>query len=246
MSNHKYRILCTRPLSGSLTEEAAANGITIDVQHFIQIKPLIDERLLGIDHMQKVFAPDAIHVFTSAHAVTTLSNCYLHQDDTYYVIENAQVCCISGNTRQQAEKVFHNASILADAPYGKELAEKILALPHIKEVNFFCGNQRRNELPDTLTKAGIIVNEYVIYENIPTPAVADTYDGIMFFSPSAVKSFFSVNTLPSTTVCFAIGSTTAKEIQEFTGNKIISSTSTSEESMVQSVIFYFNNINRYE
>ncbi|RFS19745.1 uroporphyrinogen-III synthase [Chitinophaga silvatica] len=247
MSNHKYRILCTRPLADQLIKVADAKGLMIDVKHFIQIKPLINQRLLGAENMATVFAPGAIQVFTSAHAVTTLEHCYLNQEDTHYVIENAQICCISGNTRNQAERVFKNATILADAAYGKDLAKAIIALPDIKAVNFFCGNQRRNELPDTLTQAGITINEFVIYENIPTPEVSDiTYDGILFFSPSAVKSFFSANRIPSSTVCFAIGTTTAEALQTFTDNKIISSTDTSEESMVHTAIFYFNNINCYE
>ncbi|GEP91954.1 uroporphyrinogen-III synthase [Chitinophaga terrae (ex Kim and Jung 2007)] len=249
MQNKTYRILCTRPLSASLIEAATSNGIQVEVKEFIQIRPLIDERLLGTENLLSVFAHDdsRAQVFTSANAVKTLEFTYFNRPDTYYAIANMQVCCIDGNTLKQVEKHFQNCRVLATASYGKDLAEKILALPQIREVNFFCGSQRRDELPGILTAGGIKVNEYVIYENIPVPTVAGSeYDGILFFSPSAVKSFFSANRIPPATVCFAIGSTTARALEEHTDNKIISSTYTSEESMVQTAIFYFNNINCYE
>lgn len=225
---------------------AGESGIHIDVQDFIQIKPLKNEMLLGEERLLQVFRPEAVHVFTSANAARILDKYYLHQDDTFYVISEPNICCISGSTRKAVENVFTDCNILAESPYGSELAKAIIQLG-ITSVNFFCGSIRRNELPDTLQEAGIEVKEFVIYENIPAPAViADHYDGILFFSPSAVKSYLSANRLNSKTVCFAIGRTTATELREHTDNKIIISTDISEESMVQTAIFYFNNINCYE
>jgi uroporphyrinogen-III synthase len=61
-----------------------------------------------------------------------------------------------------------------------------------------------------------------------------------------VQSFFSVNHLKKSTVCFAIGKTTAESIADFTGNKIITSESPSQEMMIASVQNYFQNINCYE
>lgn len=247
MSNDKHRILCTRPLAASSIAVAAESGLSIEVKDFIQIKPLLNEALVGEHNMMQVFTQDAVHVFTSANAVKTLADYYFHQGSTYFVISNAQVCCIAGNTRKLVEKAFTDCQILTEASYGKDLATAIIQRGDIKAVNFFCGNQRRDELPNMLKAAGIIVTEYVIYENIPTPEVTATdYDGIFFFSPSAVKSYFSANTISPETVCFAIGRTTATALQEHTDNRIIMSTSTYEESMVQTAIFYFNNINCYE
>ena len=226
---------------------AGDNGIFIEVKDFIQIKPLLNEALLGEDHLLQVFRKDAIHVFTSANAAKILSKCYFHQHDTFYVIGKPNICCISGSTRKAVENVFPDCNILAESPYGSELGNAIVALGNITSVNFFCGNIRRNELPDTLKKANIEVKEFVIYESIPAPTVTATdYDGILFFSPSAVKSYLSANRLDSKTVCFAIGRTTATELREHTDNKIIMSTNISEDAMVQTAIFYFNNINCYE
>ncbi|MBO9727562.1 MAG: uroporphyrinogen-III synthase [Chitinophaga sp.] len=247
MSNDKYRILCTRPLAASSIAVAEEGGLLIDVKDFIQIKPLYNEALIGEHNIMQVFAQDTVQVFTSANAVKILADDYFHQGSTYFVINNMKICCIAGNTRKLVEEKFHPYQILAEASYGKDLANAIIQRGDIEAVNFFCGSQRRNELPDMLKAANIAVTEYVIYENIPTPEVTvQDYDGVFFFSPSAVKSYFSANTLSPGTVCFAIGRTTAAALQEHTDNKIIMSTSTYEESMVQTAIFYFNNINCYE
>ncbi|SEW54580.1 uroporphyrinogen-III synthase [Chitinophaga arvensicola] len=247
MPNDKYRILSTRHLTDSSIAVAGESGIHIDVKDFIQIKLVLNEALMGEENLFHVFRPEAVHVFTSVNAVKMLAQHYIHQDDTFYVVSKPKICCISGKTKKALQRLFKSGEFLAESPYGSELGTTIAALGNITAVNFFCGNIRRNELPDILKEAGITVNEFVIYENIPAPVVTATnYDGILFFSPSAVKSYFSVNQLPAATVCFAIGSTTAAALKEYTENKIIMSTNISEDDMVQTAIFYFNNINCYE
>ncbi|WP_160713934.1 uroporphyrinogen-III synthase [Chitinophaga solisilvae] len=244
MQPYKYRILCTRPLTDSTIAAAGENGILIDVQEFIRIKPLLLPALANVSGLQQVFGDNRPCIFTSAHAVQILDDFYLQP--ARFTIRNP-VCCISGNTRKTVTTRFPDCPVIADAAYGKDLAAAIIRTGHIREVNFFCGNQRRDELPEMLQQAGIQVNEMVIYENVPTPAVtAEKYDGILFFSPSAVKSFFSANTLPPETVCFAIGSTTAAALKSHTDNNIIMSHDTMEVSMVQTAIYYFNNNNCYE
>ncbi|MEC5146628.1 uroporphyrinogen-III synthase [Chitinophaga sp. 212800010-3] len=270
----KYRVLCTRPLPETLLAVAREKGIDIDIREFIQIKPLTNTALRGTTPAQwgmaapgsstatatgfvsDIFQAPNISVFTSANALKVLEQHYFlpsrfrpgsNELNTCFNTDKALICCISGNTLKKAGEVFREATILASAPYGSELAAAIIARGDINTVNFYCGNQRRDELPGLLRAAGITVNEYVIYENAATPqVVADDYDGILFFSPSAVKSYLSANRLHHKTVCFAIGRTTATTLQEHTDNRIIVSTSTSDESMVQTAIFYFNNINCYE
>jgi uroporphyrinogen-III synthase len=87
----------------------------------------------------------------------------------------------------------------------------------------------------------------VIYETIETPQVStEDIDGILFFSPSAVQSFFSVNQLKKETVCFSIGYTTAESVAGFTDNRIIISEAPSQEMILASVHFYFANKACYE
>lgn len=137
---------------------------------------------------------------------------------------------------------------MATANTARALAGTIIG-HGVQEVVFFCGNRRRDELPRLLQEHGIGVHEITVYEtrDIPAPALADP-DAILFFSPSAVGSFFSVNSIGPKTVCFAIGSTTAAAIADYTDNKIITPELDrhSQDMIMASVEFYFQNINCYE
>ena len=125
------------------------------------------------------------------------------------------------------------------APDATGLAKKIVKAG-TAEVVFFCGDKRRDALPSLLTSSGITVHEFVLYETVETPQlVMQPYDAVLFFSPSAVHSFFLLNRLQEHVVCFAVGETTAKSIKEFTSNRIVISSAPSQEKMVDAVVEYF-------
>ena len=94
--------------------------------------------------------------------------------------------------------------------------------------------------PEKLAQAGVQVSEIIVYKTTQTPQVVNgQYDGIAFFSPSAVHSFFAMNTLPAPTRLFAIGQTTADTIRTYTNNPAILSSTPSKEALVQQMIDYF-------
>jgi uroporphyrinogen-III synthase len=137
------------------------------------------------------------------------------------------------------EEYFGTTVLAGTAPSAAGLADEIIhSAP--SEVFFFCGDQRREELPAKLTAAGIRVNELVVYRTIQTPRPVDEpYDGVAFFSPSAVHSFFSRNTLPATTPLFAIGNTTAKALSTYCSNRVVISPSPEQEILIRQIIDYF-------
>jgi uroporphyrinogen-III synthase len=95
-------------------------------------------------------------------------------------------------------------------------------------------------LPELLKKKNIGVNEIIVYKTIITPQkIEKKYDGILFFSPSAVKSFFEKNILDGQTVLFAIGSTTADKIRKFSKNKIVVSDVPDKTTLLNKAISYF-------
>lgn len=218
----------------------------ISVASFTDIQPIVTTELWDI--IRPLIFRKINTVFTSAQAVRTLELHYLHQPGSYYVVGgNWHIHCLEGGTLTAVQEVLQHNPVKATAANATDLANAILQLGGITEVYFFCSRQRREELPSILKDHGITVHEIALYENVPTPVITNAdYDGILFFSPSAVSSFFSVNRLPKSTVCFAIGQTTAGTLENFTDNRIIISTSPSAASMVQTAIFYFNNNNCYE
>jgi uroporphyrinogen-III synthase len=238
----KYKILSTKKLESSLIDQAKKNAIEITEQEFISIQPVFSEEKLK-QLRELINSGVQYFVFTSSNAVTVLKTVLQNNNLT----NNGRIFCLSGKTKGTIVGYgFHEKNIIGVAENASALARKIID-QKISEVIFFCGNQRRDELPEILKNTGTKVHEIVVYETIETPTViTDNFDAILFFSPSAVKSFFSVNQLKKDIICFSIGQTTADSIATFTVNKIITSEFPSQEMMVASVQNYFQNINCYE
>ena len=135
---------------------------------------------------------------------------------------------------------FGKDSIVGTAANGEELGD-IIIRDKIKQVVFFCGDQRRDELPEKLKQHNVLMEEAVVYNTIETPVLINKkYDAILFFSPSAVQSFFSINNVDKETQLFAIGSTTAKTIQQYNKNNVVISCSPSKENLIKQMIAHFN------
>jgi uroporphyrinogen-III synthase len=236
----KYKVLSTKKLLSSLIEQAKQNDIDIIEQEFISFQPIITKEKAK-EVLDLIGARKEYVVFTSANAVAPFKY-YFHLGYT----ANWKVFCLSGKTKEAIENSGFLGEIVNTAENASGLAQKIVE-QGIKEIIFFCGNKRRDELPDVLRSYHINVHEVVVYETIETPSIAtDDLQGLMFFSPSAVTSFFSVNQINKQTVCFAIGKTTANTITGYTDNKIIISEYPSQEMMLATVNLYFQNINCYE
>ena len=233
MQQNEINVLCTRPLPSSLVEEAAANGIAIDELSFIET-----ESILSVEVQQEIELASteiATVVFTSMNAVDAVT-IFLdgHQPDwSIYSIGTA--------TGKLIKAYFGEERMTGTANDAASLAELIAEDRFTDEVIFFCGDQRRDELPEILRQNDIEVNEIVVYQTIATPhKIEKDYFGILFFSPSAVQSFFSKNKIASRTILFAIGNTTANEIRKYTTNKIIISDEPGKENLVQKMIEYFS------
>ena len=175
-------------------------------------------------------------IFTSINAVEAIVT-GLDQQKSSPV--GWKIFCIGYATKQSVVKNFGEKSIEGVADNAKELAMTIIDA-NIGEVVFFCGDQRRDELPGSLKKNKIKVTEIVVYKTIATSQkIEKKYDGILFFSPSAVKSFFQENKLDDQTILFAIGNTTADEVKKFSKNKIVISDTPDGKTVLQKAVEFF-------
>jgi uroporphyrinogen-III synthase len=151
-----------------------------------------------------------------------------------------KILCIGGITKDAACKHFGDESIIASAKNASLLARKIIETGNIEEVVFFCGDQRLDDLPETLRANKINVHEIIAYHNLQTPHdVQEDYDGILFFSPTAVHSFFLMNTIRTNVVLFSIGRTTTATIQSYCSNKVITSEWPGQENLLDKVLEYY-------
>lgn len=132
-------------------------------------------------------------------------------------------------------------NVIAYTGYAADLAE-IISLIYSKEnYTFFCGNLRRDILPNTLKENGITFNEIEVYEtNVTSKKVNKKVDGILFFSPSGVESYLKLNTIKDE-MCFCIGDTTAETLENKKIKNIIIADKPSVENVIDKVIEYYNN-----
>jgi uroporphyrinogen-III synthase len=232
MQQNKITILSTRIIDHSLISEAASQNILVDAIPFIKTEPTSSiETQQEIEHLATI---QAIIVFTSVNAVQAVAA----ELDGFQ--PGWQIFCLGYATRDAVEKFFEKKSIAETSPNAEDLAKAIIKRNEAEEVIFFCGDQRRNELIDTLKAADIEVNEVIVYQTTLVPQKVDKkYDGILFFSPSAVKSFFQKNKPGEQTVLFAIGDTTANELRQISTNKVVVSSKPDKRNLLHEMVAYF-------
>ena len=231
---NNFQILSTKKISNSLIGLAEKSHIYIDQLDFIEteenVSTEIRERIFEL-LKQKVAA-----IFTSSKAVEVVGK-----------LISAKTCwkifCIEPATKRSIENYFENIHIAGAATNAEALADTIISDKSVKKVVFFCGNKRRDTLPRKLNNNGIEVEELVVYNTVEKPQlVSKTYDGILFFSPSAVRSFFFLNDIKKSTTLFAIGNTTAEEIKLFSEAKTIITEIPDQEQLIFEAIKYFTSI----
>ncbi|MEO5996942.1 MAG: uroporphyrinogen-III synthase [Chitinophagaceae bacterium] len=240
MPDDTLHILSTRPLDESLITRAGDNNIIIDSVSFIRTEQIRN------DILEKQIA-DAIHhsstvVFTSMNAADAVA------DYAGGNLPQWNIYCLGTATKEIILNRFPLSHISGEADNASSLADAIIR-NDVQEVIFFCGDQRRDELPGKLANQNIAVEEMIVYKTIATPEKMEKeYSGILFFSPSAVESFFSVNSVSEDTILFSIGSTTSDCIKLYCTNKIIQSDLPGKKNLAEKVINYFgksNHTNEY-
>ncbi|MBZ9730426.1 uroporphyrinogen-III synthase [Salegentibacter sp. JZCK2] len=151
-------------------------------------------------------------------------------------VEVEHCFCVGKKTADLlSENGFHIQEI---TDYGKDLGEIIVQKYPEESFIFFCGNKRRDEIPEILQGNKIDFKEIEVYKTSLNPKpFSQEFDGILFFSPSAVQSFTAENQLKDVTA-FCIGKTTATEAKKHTNNIIIA-TKPSIENVIVQVVKYF-------
>ena len=215
-----------------LVEDAKAAGIVIDEIAFIETEPI--QTIEVQQEIEQALLLSTTVVFTSMNAVDAVAAWLYEAQPTW------SIYCIGTATCKLVAENFGEEKIAGTADSAAELAEVIAEDRFIDTIIFFCGDQRRDELPEILRQNDIEVNEITVYQTIQVPhKITRPYHGILFFSPSAVESFFKINTIADQTILFAIGNTTATAIKKFTSNKIIISPEPGKENLVKEMMEYF-------
>jgi len=213
-------VLSTKILTAAQKELLLHAGLGVVAHNFIQTVALEMDAKIRFKNM----------IFTSQNAV----HYFFNTKNT--CIENPteiSTFCVGSKTKAALEK--KGVKVIEKAENASDLAKKLSKRYKNDQFSFICGKQRRDELPDMLTSNAIVFEEYHVYDTLLNPiTIPRSFDGLLFYSPSAVKSYTSANPIGLQT-CFCIGSTTASEASKHTTNTILATTPTIENVIVQAV-----------
>jgi len=214
-------LLATRTLTAAQKQLFSDSNILLTDKDFIEISLLeLPTALNTHSHL----------LFTSKNAVKSVVKKSLLKLIHYPVF------CVGSETRKLLET--YGFDVVASADYAHELAPIIIEKHPDVSITFFSGNLRHDTLPEQLKSAGIPLNEYQVYSTQlhPIKMLTDT-DSILFFSPSAVKSYLQNNRI-TTQTCFCIGTTTAAALKEHTSKIEIAARPTIQEVLQQCIKYY--------
>ena len=170
-------------------------------------------------------------IFTSKNAVEALLYNYSSEELNF---EN--IYCVGRRTKKLIENKIGKVTKVEST--AKKLADYLSENLKEKEITFFCGNKRREELPKILSENNITVNEIECYQTVLTSEKIDPkYSGILFYSPSGVESFLKNNTTTNR-IAFCIGETTASEARNHFETVVVSKAS-NVDSVIDSVNEHF-------
>lgn len=210
-------ILSTKKLTQNQCDLFAKNNITIEYYDAISLTKLPIQFPTTIENV----------ICTSKYTAQQL----IEQE---VIIIN--VFCVGSKTASLFKEKAYN--VVEIAKNASILAKKIVKNHKNESFLFYCGNKRRVELPNILLENQIDFSEQICYNTDLIPKkFENNFDGILFFSPSAVQSFVIENNLLELPV-FCIGKTTATEVKKHTQNVIVSE-ETTVENVISKAINYF-------
>jgi len=148
-------------------------------------------------------------VITSKNAVEALLTNF-----SAIELQFKNIYCVGRRTKRMVEKRI--GEVKHSEKNAKKLAEHLVEFMDGSEVTYFCSDLRLDDLPTILQENNIEVKEIEAYQTkFDSLKVANSVEGVMFYSPSTVKSFKQENTIEDKTIAFCIGETTAKEAKHY-------------------------------
>lgn len=173
-------------------------------------------------------------IFTSVHGVEAFfENQFLANEN--FVEKNFNKIYAVGKKSKKSlrEKGFGTFKVKKNA---EELANFIIEKSKKETFLHFCGNIALDTLENKLSKEKIEYKKVIVYETkLKYPVINNSFDDIVFFSPSGVRSFIKNNSLVGKRV-FSIGNTTTQELEKYTNENIFTSAESNLEDILELIL----------
>ena len=201
---NQIRIVATKKLSEKQKQQLLSADFSVLDENFVSIQ----NKNFEIGNINNYL------IFTSQNGVESVL-----RNNKITEIKTKKCFCVGEKTKALLEE--NDFEVIVDSDYAAELASDIFNHYSKNSFTFFCGNIRKDVLPEALRLAQITLDEIEVYETVLTTHKIDfTPDGILFFSPSAVESYLKENKIEDEN-CFCIGNTTAEALKYVTPSRII-------------------------
>lgn len=218
------RILSTKKLETNQKQFLLNAGHTIVEANFIET-------------VSKSFELEKINdylIFTSQNAVKSIL-----KNKCKNLLLNIPCVCVGRKTKQTLEK--NGFKVIECTDYASELGAILKEKYFNNSFTFFSGNLRQDTIPIAMQSSTIFFNEIKVYNTLLTPHKITTIaDGILFYSPSGIKSYLKENTITNE-ICFCIGITTAQSLKNNTKNVVIAEQPTVENVIIQTINYFKKN-----
>jgi len=220
-----HNVLSTKVLAKHQKSLIVAN-ISLDMRDFITIK---------YNRLKPILVKNIIEnvIITSKNAIEALIQNFSKED-----LKFTNIYCVGLRTKKLIESKI--GPVAYKAGNADKLADYLIANKKGEEFTFFCGDLRRDELPKKLIDNNCIVNEIPSYfTHLSSKKIDSKYEGILFYSPSAIQSFIKENTTENR-IAFCIGDTTANKAKKHFKTVIVSE-KTTVDSVIDAVNSYYKN-----
>jgi uroporphyrinogen-III synthase len=193
------RLLSTKVLSDAEIRQLEGAGWQIDQYNAISIE-FLKTTVAPEEHLLIFSSKNAVEGFFSSFSKHNLSACRC-------------LCVGNGAAGMLLER---GMTVLEVFPTAKELAASLEKNHPTDSFVYYCGNIRLDLIPDTLDGLGLPWKEATVYKTLLNPVKWDQeYEAVVFFSPSAVRSYVALNPMGSATG-YCIGKTTGAALEKYT------------------------------
>jgi len=196
------RLIVTKNISLSFKERLLQQGYSVVDIPLIEIKPIPFELK---EVKQNV-------IFTSQNAVRILLK---KQQPNQGLMKGKKFFCVGEKVKSLLKK--SDQKVVKMAQNASELAHYLLKNHKNEQFSFFCGTRRMDNLELVFAQNEMKLTIIPIYDTLLKPQkIKLDVEGILFYSPSAVESFFIKNKWPKNAYGFCIGNTTANVLKKYT------------------------------
>jgi len=245
------RVVITRPRAAARDIERAllAAGATVISCPLIRIAyPREDSES---DEVLRDFRRFDWIAFTSRHGVIGFWKQLRALGLDARALSGCKLAAVGPMTASSLERFGLTADLIATRRCGEGLAEELLRAGNAagKRVLFPRGDLALASLSSALRISGAMVEELVVYRTMRTPppprAVAELesgVDAILFFSPSAVRSFVEAKLVVGEAVIGCVGATTANAARELGLRVDLTAEDTSVQGFITALEEHFQEI----